>query len=209
MEMINLYIKAEMCTIVTNRKVYLRDVVKLYGSDKKLVKELNEEVVLVVPNEKKCKFAISVLKIIEIIQKQHPNVLVLNVGDTDFVVEYIPPGKKKKALEIAKTIFVCLAVFFGSAFTIMTFNADVSVDKVFDQFYKLVMGHTKTGGSVLEISYSIGLPIGIIVFFNHFTRIKIDSDPTPLQVQLRLYEQDMNMTVIENASREGKSIDAG
>lgn len=99
--------------------------------------------------------------------------------------------------------------FFGSAFTIMTFNADVSVDKVFDQFYRLVMGHTKSGGSVLEISYSIGLPIGIIVFFNHFTRIKIDSDPTPLQVQLRLYEQDMNTTVIENASREGKTIDAG
>lgn len=96
MEMVNLYIKAEMCSIVTNRKVYLRDVVKLYGSDKKLVKELNEEVVLVVPNEKKCKFAVSVLKIIEIIQKQHPNVLVLNVGDTDFVVEYIPPAKRKK-----------------------------------------------------------------------------------------------------------------
>lgn len=209
MEMVNLYIKAEMCSIVTNRKVYLRDVVKLYGSDKKLVKELNEEVVLVVPNEKKCKFAVSVLKIIEIIQKQHPNVLVLNVGDTDFVIEYIPPAKKKKVMEIAKTIFVCLAVFFGSAFTIMTFNADVSVDKVFDQFYRLVMGHTKSGGNVLEISYSIGLPIGIIVFFNHFTKIKIDSDPTPLQVQLRLYEQDMNTTVIENASREGKTIDAG
>lgn len=209
MEMQTLYIKAEMCSIVTNRKVFLRDVVKLYGTDKKMVKELNEEVVLVVPNEKKCKFAVSVLKIIEILQKQHPNVLVINVGVIDFVIEYIPPGKKKKALEIAKTIFVCLAVFFGSAFTIMTFNADVSVEKVFDQFYRLVMGHTKSGGSVLEISYSIGLPIGIIVFFNHFTRIKIDSDPTPLQVQLRLYEQDMNTTVIENASREGKSIDAG
>lgn len=209
MEMQTLYIKAEMCSIVSNRKVFLRDVVKLYGTDKKMVKELNEEVVLVVPNEKKCKFAVSVLKIIEILQKQHPNVLVINVGVIDFVIEYIPPGKKKKALEIAKTIFVCLAVFFGSAFTIMTFNADVSVEKVFDQFYRLVMGHTKSGGSVLEISYSIGLPIGIIVFFNHFTRIKIDSDPTPLQVQLRLYEQDMNTTVIENASREGKSIDAG
>lgn len=209
MEMQTLYIKAEMCSIVTNRKVFLRDVVKLYGTDKKMVKELNEEVVLVVPNEKKCKFAVSVLKIIEILQKQHPNVLVINVGVIDFVIEYIPPGKKKKALEIAKTIFVCLAVFFGSAFTIMTFNADVSVEKVFDQFYRLVMGHTKSGGSVLEISYSIGLPIGIIVFFNHFARIKIDSDPTPLQVQLRLYEQDMNTTVIENASREGKSIDAG
>ena len=33
---------------------------------------------------------------------------------------------------------------------------------------------------------------------------KIDSDPTPLQVQMRLYEENVNKTVIENASREGR-----
>lgn len=209
MEMEILYIKADKTTIVTNRKIFLRDIIKLYGTDKKLVKELNEEVVIVVPNEKKCKYAVSVLKIIEILQKQHPNVVVQNVGEQDFIVEYIPPGKKKKGLEIIKTIFVCLAVFFGSAFTIMTFNEDVSVDKVFNEFYQLVMGNSKEGGSILEIAYSLGLPIGIIIFFNHFLKIKIDSDPTPLQVQLRLYEENVSKAIIENASREGKTIDAG
>ena len=51
MEMETLYIKAEMCTIVTNRKIFLRDVVKLYGTDKKIVKELNE-VINTLPTEK-------------------------------------------------------------------------------------------------------------------------------------------------------------
>ena len=72
---------------------------------------------------------------------------------------------------------------------------------------ELVMGNPATGGSILEISYSIGIPIGIIVFFNHFSKIKINSDPTPLQVQLRLYEQDENTAIIKNASREKKTID--
>jgi stage V sporulation protein AA len=36
---------------------------------------------------------------------------------------------------------------------------------------------------------------------------KIDSDPTPLQIQMRQYEKDVNTTVIENASREGKKED--
>ncbi len=34
------YIKAEQCSVVTNKKVFLEDVVTIYGSDKKLVKEL-------------------------------------------------------------------------------------------------------------------------------------------------------------------------
>ena len=46
-----------------------------------------------------------------------------------------------------------------------------------------------------------------MVFFNHFGKKKITPDPTPIQVQLRKYEQDVDMTFIENASRGGKEID--
>ncbi len=201
------YIKAEQCSVVTNKKVFLEDVVTIYGSDKKLVKELSNEVLMVVTEEKKKKYIFSILKIIELLQKQHPNLTVTNLGETDIIVEYIPPSKKNMVLEWIKTIFVCLAVFFGGAFTIMTFNEDVSTTKVFDLFYELVMGNPATGGSILEISYSIGIPIGIIVFFNHFSKIKMNSDPTPLQVQLRLYEEDENTAIIKNASREKKTID--
>jgi stage V sporulation protein AA len=69
------------------------------------------------------------------------------------------------------------------------------------------MGNEKNGGSILEISYAIGLPLGIILFFNHFSKIKLGNDPTPMQVQMRLYEEDLDKTLIENASREGKTID--
>lgn len=202
------YIKAEQATIVTNRQIYMRDIIKIYGSDKKLVKSLNEKLIITVPSEKKCKYIVSILKIIELLQKEHPNLIIFNEGKQDLVIEYTPPGKKRKVLELAKTAFVCLAIFFGSAFTIMTFNEDVAVESIFNEIYRLVTGHTKAEGGILEICYSAGLPIGIIVFFNHFFRKKIDSDPTPLQVQLRLYEENMNKAIIENASREGKTIDA-
>lgn len=201
------YIKAEQCSVVTNKKVFLEDVITIYSSDKKLAKELSGQVLMVVPEEKRKKYIFSILKIVDLLQKQHPNLTINNLGETDFIVEYIPPGKKKIAWEWGKTIFVCLAVFFGGAFTIMTFNEDVSTTKVFDLVYELVMGTPASGGSILEIAYSIGIPLGIIVFFNHFSKAKINSDPTPLQVQLRLYEQDENTAIIENASREGKTID--
>lgn len=61
----------------------------------------------------------------------------------------------------------------GAAFTIMTFNEDVSVADVFDKVYRLVLGQEKQGGSIIEIFYAIGLPVGILVFYNHFRRKKL------------------------------------
>ena len=58
-------------------------------------------------------------------------------------------------------------VFFGSAFTIITFHVDIGIQKTFVQFYEQLMGETKPALTELEISYSIGLAVGIIVFFNH------------------------------------------
>ena len=69
------------------------------------------------------------------------------------------------------------------------------------------MGRESNGFTELEISYCIGLAIGILVFFNHFGKKKITPDPTPIEVQLRKYEQDVDDTYIENSGRGGTEID--
>ena len=35
----------------------------------------------------------------------------------------------------------------------------------------------------------------------------MSSDPTPLQVQLRIYEKEVNEAIMKTAEREGKTID--
>lgn len=202
-----LYIKAEKDTILSNKKVFLEDLITMYSTDQALVKELGQKVVMVITEDKREKFVFSILKIIDLIAKDHPGLTIENLGETDFILEYAPPGKKHVVWEWVKTILVCFTIFIGAAFTIMTFNEDVSVGEVFQKIYQHLTGIEEQGGSVLEIAYAIGLPIGIIVFYNHFSKVKIDSDPTPLQVQLRMYESDVNDTVVENASREGKVRD--
>lgn len=202
-----LYLKADLNVTIRSPVVLLSDIVKMYSFDKELIQKLGQEVIFQVTDSKTTKYAITILKLIEAIQEKYPEVIVSNEGESDIVVEYIKPGKPKKLFEILKTVFVGLAVFFGSAFTIMTFNQDVSVKEVLELFHHLVMGDSSEGIGVIEVFYSIGLPIGIIIFFNHFTKIKIDTDPTPLQVQLRLYEANENKAIIQNASREGKTID--
>lgn len=98
-------------------------------------------------------------------------------------------------------------VFFGAAFTIMTFNEDVNVSGVFEKIYQMVTGEIKSRGSILEISYAIGMPIGIIVFYNHFKRRDIKNDPTPIQIEMRTYEEQMNKAMLKSSAREGKTID--
>ena len=203
-----LYIKAEQDVEVTNKKIYLEDVAKLYSTDKAMVDKLNHQIVMTVKSDKNTKYVFSILKIIELITKEFPGVEVVNLGETDLIVDYKLPGKPKLALEYIKTALICVVIFFGAAFSIMTFNTDVSVSDVFDKTYQLVMGEAKTGGSIVEIAYSIGLPLGIIIFYNHFTRFKIKTDPTPIQVEMRIYEEDVNKAVIQDAAREGKTIDA-
>ena len=101
---------------------------------------------------------------------------------------------------------VSVVVFFGSAFTIMTFNEDANVEELFTRVYTVVAG-MEQGNGWLEVAYCIGLPLGILLFFNHFSSAKLSSDPTPLQIQMRQYEQQEDTTIIENEARQGKRLE--
>ena len=89
----------------------------------------------------------------------------------------------------------------------MAFNTDVGVDELFDKVYFLVTKTKGDGKSILELSYCIGLPVGIIVFFDHFKPAVRRQDLTPMEVQMRTYEEDVNNVLIQNAAREGRTID--
>lgn len=203
------YLKFEQCTEVVNKKIYLRDVAEIYSADNNLAKKLGENVIYTVKGDKNEKIVFSVMKIIEMIQKEHQDYIIQNIGETDFIVEFKMIKSDNKTLEFVKLAFVLLTVFFGAAFTIMTFNTDVSVGDVFDNFYYVVMGTKKDSGSILEIAYSIGVPIGILGFYNHLNPAKIKGDPTPVHMEMRTYEEEKNKAVIEDASRQGKIIKSG
>ena len=104
-------------------------------------------------------------------------------------------------------VLVCVTVFIGSAFSIMTFNNDVGVTQVFSQVYQLVMGRASDGFTMLEAMYSVGIAVGILVFYNHVGGKRITKDPTPMEVEMRQYEDDVNMTLIEGCNRKETSID--
>lgn len=208
-----LYLKIETNTIVTDRHVKLSDIAKMECANPAIVRQLKQKKVYTfedaidVKKQKNQMQVFSVLKIIELIHEEYPNVDISNEGESDFIVEYIPNPKKPKLLNAIKTAVLCVIIFFGSAFTIMAFNNDIGVTDVFSKFYTQVMGTAPEGVTELEICYCIGLGLGILIFFNHVGKKKITLDPTPIQVEMRKYETDIDTTFIDNAGRKGHSID--
>lgn len=204
-----LYVKIAQNIPVTKRALTFKDIATLYCTNKKIVQTLEKETFYTLPKDTAQKTMFTIGKVYEEIHKTYPNLKIENIGERDFIVDYEKPDQKEKSriYEYIKTGLVSLIVFFGAAFTIMTFNEDVSVSDVFDKVYKMIMGVEKQGGSILEISYAAGLPLGILVFYNHFRRKKIKDDPTPIQVEMSTYEEQVNKAMIKTASREGKTID--
>lgn len=202
-----LYVKVEQNIPVSKRDLTLKDVATLYSVNKSMVQKLEKEPFYTIPGDGQKLTMFTVTKVYETIHKVYPQITIENLGEKDFIVEYEEAKKPSKAWEYIKAFMVAAIVFFGAAFTIMTFNEDVNVSGVFEKIYLMVTGHVQTSGSVLEVSYAIGLPIGIIVFYNHFKKRDIINDPTPIQVEMRTYEEQMNKAMLKSSSREGKTID--
>lgn len=205
------YIKIPKEIKVDRVFVRLSDLGSLYCQDEEVQKQLeNLQVLSLDPKRTQEKYMVSFMRIIALIKEVCPDVEIENIGETDFVVCYRQKGNLSASacavLEWAKTVVVCLILFFGAAFTIMAFNTDVAVEELFANVCKLVTGTEETKKGVLELSYCIGLPIGIIVFFDHFKPAVRRQDPTPMEVQMRTYEEDVNNVLIQNAAREGRTI---
>ena len=203
-----LYLKAEQNAEVMDRRVCVKDIASLYCADDKISAKAKSLKVHQFGEKEKKRQAVSILWVIELIERECPGVSVENIGENATLIELVDVKRHKGPVQMLKLVFVSMISFFGTGFTIMAFHNDISINKIFSRIYEMVMGHPSDSYSILEVSYSIGLAAGIILFFNHIGGRRITKDPTPIEVEMRIYETDVNKALIETADREGKTIDA-
>lgn len=201
------YLKVSQITEVYEPDVYIKDIAEVHCQNKAV--EAKVKVIKVTSFRKPVSetWIGSVVDLFKQVEDTGNNVQINSIGEQDFVVHYEPNVVKPSLFQWAKTLIMAAVAFCGAAFAIMTFNNDASVTDVFGNIYYLVMGTQSDGFTVLEISYSLGLALGILVFFNHFAKWKLTMDPTPLEVEMRLYEENLNKALIQNHGRKEKGID--
>lgn len=204
-----LYLKIDKNMAVRTQSVALGDIAEMACSNSSVVNQLKTLKLFRFQNIRQGAHTCAarrICSIVEVVQKIHevyPNLEIQNMGEMDFIVEYSTRDKDAPLLLFLKISIVCVITFFGSAFSIMAFNNDVSVTKLFAQFYELITGEASDGFTVLELTYSLGLSVGIVAFFNHLGGRRLTRDPTPIEVEMRQYEDDVDTALIMTAGRNG------
>lgn len=200
-----IYLNVEQSAAIDRKKAYIKDVAEVFCQDKKIKSHIENIVFMEFHSEKADKKVYSTCYLIEQILLRHSDCQVENLGEAEFIVYYQPKDSNAKLKDTIKIILVSILAFFGAAFSIMTFNTDVTTPELFDDIYEMFTGVEPDGPGILQAAYSIGLFLGVILFFNHGGRYKLTNDPTPLQVQMRQYEQSVNETFITDADRNEDS----
>lgn len=201
-----IYIKLSENNLVQKHQVTIGDVATIFCTDQATQKDIENIYLYNFSSTKTTEVIISVMKIIELIMNKYPDAKIINLGETDFILKYEMPKSKPSIKEICSTIFLCLVAFIGGGYAIMAYNTDVGAKELFTYFSMLILGDPSKGVLYLSITYALGLTAGMILFFNHIGNKKITKDPTPLEVQMRLYEKDVVTAIIQDKSRNNQEL---
>ena len=199
-----IYLKADRNIEVSKADVTIGDVMKVECANQKVLSKVRS--IRLMKFQNNSRIAVSILKVISCIHEVYPEAEIQNVGEADFIITFEKQKTTGGFEHVLKAVAVVLISFTGAAFSIMTFNSDVDIKKIFSQIYELTTGMKSDGFTVIELTYSIGIIIGILVFFNHFGKKRFTVDPTPIEVEMRLYENDQKSLPGQRAFSRQNSV---
>lgn len=202
-----IYLKMDAKIKLRDDVIRIGDLGKIYCEESTVVNKIKTIQVYHFQKKDKNRCVIGVLKVIQLIHQEYPTYAVEIVGETETIVEQITGKSKPAWMDWIKIVLVSGICFFGTMYTIMSYHNDIGIVGLFDKVYGLVMGQETDGFTALEAAYSIGLSLGIIIFYNHLGKRKLTPDPSPVTVEMRTYEDDVNRSLVELANREEKTID--
>jgi stage V sporulation protein AA len=178
--------------------IYLMDIAQIIAPES-IITKLKKMKVHQISVKDKNIVIIDVMKVIRLISRLIEDVDVQTIGPAQTIVEVI---MKKKQMSFPFFILIWFLLFFGSAMAIMNFHDDVSMRSVQEKLYKIITGVEDTKPWIFQIPYSIGLGLGMILFFNHVFQKRINEEPSPLEVEMFNYQMDLDNYVIIHENKE-------
>ncbi|MEH7107409.1 stage V sporulation protein AA [Bacillus sp. JJ1764] len=178
--------------------VLLKDVAQIIAAED-LLPHLSSMIVHQVSDHDGNILIIDVMKVIKLVSAQYHDLEVQTIGPAQTIVEVVT---KKKGVSIPFFLLIWFLLFFGSAMTLMNFHDDVSMKSVQEKIYTIITGKREVKPLLFQIPYSIGLGLGMILFFNHVFKKRINDEPSPLEVEMFNYQMDLDNYVIIHENKE-------
>jgi stage V sporulation protein AA len=153
---------------------------------------------------------IDMLHIVRAVKALDPSLSVEYYGEPHVLVQWTKDEIVRKRRVLFP--FVLFLLFIGSGLTIMNFHADVSMPAVHRKLYRLITGLDDPHPLILQVPYSLGLGVGMLLFFNRVFRKKLNEEPDPLEVEMYLYEDNVRQYLVSEEYRrmgEGDEVPRG
>lgn len=131
--------------------------------------------------------------VIDHLRKQFPDTEFQLIGPNETIIRVL---QNSKAPSVILAGFVWILLFIGAAMTIMNFHYDVSMQEVQQKLHYIITGKRTLYPLWLQIPYSFGLGVGMLLFFNHWFKKRFNEEPSPLEIELFKYQEDLNKHVI-------------
>lgn len=172
-----------------------------FVTDSDRTKELRELMVYIPRPEDGNRVVVDLMHLIRLLKKVDPTFDIQHIGP-DKTLVYLTEGKKKPNFLLV--IFVWFTLFIGSGLAIMNFHVDVSMMEVHQRIYELITGEQVKHPYIIQIPYSIGIGLGMLLFFNHLFRKRFNEEPSPLEVEVFLYQQNVDQYTIVEQTEQGE-----
>lgn len=184
--------------------VFLKDLAQIIA-DENIIEKI-AQIPIAKPTEKDNNIVVvDVMEVVRKMIKSIPGIEVQTIGPTQTIIEII---YKKKRISIPVFLLIWLLLFFGSALAIMYFHEDVSMRETQERLYTVITGRIEEKPLLFQIPYSIGLGLGMILFFNHIFKKRLNDEPSPLEVEMFNYQMDIDNYVALTENEESmKEID--
>ncbi len=184
------------------KQLFLKDIANVAAPDE-FMKLLEERLIYRVTKKDNNVIVIDGFLVIKDILLEFPDLDVQLVGPEQTVI-HIAQKPAKSNIFLATLVWILL--FIGTAMTIMNFHYDVSMQEVQQKLHFILTGENNEFPLWIQIPYSLGLGVGTLLFFNHWFNRRFNEEPSPLEVEIFNYQQNLDnyLIVHENKLNEPK-----
>ena len=187
--------------IQPNDKIFLKDIAQIIAEDA-LHNQVGDRVLYQADAKDRNIIIVDVMHVVEEIKKFDSMIDVQIIGPSQTIIEVV---YKKRKISPIFFLIIWFLLFFGSMLTIMNFHEDVSMQDAHQRLYKIITGKSVDKPLMFQIPYSFGLGLGMILFFNHVFKKRLNEEPSPLEVEMFNYQQDLDRYVVMHENKESMS----
>ncbi|MRH42340.1 stage V sporulation protein AA [Aquibacillus halophilus] len=171
-----------------NDIIHLNDIAYITG-DSATINQIGKTFIYEITDSDKTISVIEGFTVVQQLIQLFPKIEIQLIGPTQSIINI---KKTTKTPSLILVILIWLLLFIGASMAIMNFHYDVSMQEVQQKLHFLMTGEKTEYPLWIQVPYSLGLGVGMILFFNHLFKKRFNEEPSPLEIEMFKYQQDLD-----------------